>query len=80
MIFLNEKEHDGANPLKLLEFAVGKWPQYFEPWLAATRKLGQAQLGGLVDQVPRETIPSESRAFVEDLLAFTLSRIQSVEK
>jgi HipA-like C-terminal domain len=79
-VYLKEKEQDGANPLKLLEFAVAKWPQYFEPWLAAAEKLVPAQLAVLVDRVPQEMMPPESREFVKDLMAFTLSRIQRVEK
>jgi hypothetical protein len=78
-IYLNEEEQDGANPLKLLEVAARKWPRYFGPWLAVVGKLNSEQFSGLVDRVPQEIMASESKAFVKDLLAFTLSRIKVVE-
>ena len=43
-IYLNEKEQDGANPLKLLEVAVRKWPRYFDPWLEAVGKVNSEQV------------------------------------
>ncbi len=79
-IYLGEKEQDGANPLKLLEVAVRRWPGYFRPWLASVEKLERGQLDGLVDRVPPGMMTAESKAFVKGLLAFTLSRIKALDK
>ena len=79
-IYLGEKEQDGANPLKLLEVAVRRWPSYFRPWLASVEKLDRGQLDALVDRVPPGMMTTESKAFVKGLLAFTLSRIKALDK
>jgi HipA-like C-terminal domain len=72
-IYLESTERRGANPIRLIEYGVEYYPQYFRPGL---ERLGQAPLEplvGLVDEVPPERISDTARTFVKALLEYTYS-------
>jgi len=70
-IYLESTDRRGANPIKLIEFGVQHYPQYFRPVLRRLEQIPLEPIIALVDQVPPERISETARTFVKAFLGYT---------
>ena len=70
-IYLASTDKRGANPIKLIEFGVQHYPQYFRPVLQRLKTIPVGPVIAFVDEIPAERISETGRTFVKALLEYT---------
>lgn len=75
-IFIKPTDAHGANPLRLFEVAVRRWPRYFQPWGKMLQNVGLDRILSVVDRVPDHVMDPRHRAFAKGLLVVTFGRIR----
>lgn len=77
-IYLRSTDTHGANPLKLLELVVRKWPKYVVPWLPNLEHATEEAICDTVNRIPSETMVQEHRDFSKALLRVTYKQVKEI--
>lgn len=79
-IFLSEADRHGANPLKLAELAVHKFPNYFKPSLDKLNSVRIEDIFMIIDQVPQHLMTDLSKQFTKEFLKITYNALCKLVK
>ena len=79
-IFLSESDSHGANPLKLVELAVHKFPNYFKPSLDKLNSVRIEDMFLIIDQVPEHLMTNLSKQFTKEFLNITYNALWNLIK
>lgn len=79
-IYLDNKDLHGANPLRIAEFGVRRFPQFFGPMLNSISTVSPDQLEAIVDRVPPDRMSDQARIFTKAMLAYSLGELQRLKQ
>ena len=77
-IYLRSDDAHGANPLRLLELVVRKWPDYFVAWLPNLKNVTEEALCDTVERIPIDMMVPAQRDFAKALLRVTYRRVKDI--
>ena len=77
-LYWSERDPKGANPLKLAMDAAQRWPRYFEPWRVVLAGVSTSDLESVVNRMPVEAMPPESKRFALALMTYTLGQLKQL--
>jgi hypothetical protein len=79
-IYVDNKALHGANPLRIAEFGVRQYPQFFKPVLNSIAGLSEDQLCTIIDRVPAHRMSDQAREFARSMLSYSLSELQRLNQ